>query len=444
MTRNSTVRRVIALGAMALGAALAVPAAASGSIGPAGAAAAGTASPAVVEAAVTGLDEPAGTAGHATNHAVDQVAGSATELARVPGYAGVAVDYPTATVTLSWKGTAPTAALRLQEAAPRGVTVVVRRATFSDAELRAASTRLLDGVRAEHGPDVVLAAYPAPDHSGLVAEVAAASAVAARHDLARYLERTAGVPVRTTPARDEVGPGTGPEAAPGVESTAGDRRDDRAPWHGGGAIATADGNDYCTTGFAIVTATGDHRLVTAAHCNARVGDVVRDGAGQRLGTVAARAPHLDAQLIDPVGSPQTAASVFGGPWDAGRDNPRFRFPVVGVQAPAVGQHICSSGAVTGEHCATIRATNLAWTCGDETCHGFRASRDDGGVVVGGGDSGGPMYVVIDGKAYARGMIDGGSNRRSCGSTSLPTQCFSYVYGIPMVDILEHWDARLDM
>jgi hypothetical protein len=40
------------------------------------------------------------------------------------------------------------------------------------------------------------------------------------------------------------------------------------------------------------------------------------------------------------------------------------------------------------------------------------------------------------------MIDGGSNRRSCGSTSVPTQCFSYVYGIPMVDILDAWNARI--
>ncbi|GGM22464.1 hypothetical protein GCM10010102_17700 [Promicromonospora citrea] len=429
---------MVALGAMALGAALAVPAAATGGTGPASEVGMGSASPAVVEAAAATDADP-------VRSAVDQVAGTATELARMPGYAGVAVDYPTATVTLSWKGPTPTAALRLQGAAPRGVTVTVRRAAFSEAELRAASTRLLDGARAEHGPDVVLAAYPTPDHSGLVAEVAGSPGVAphqdlTRQDLTRYLERAAQVPVRVTPVPD----GAGPDVGSGVESTAADRRDDRAPWHGGGAIATADGSDYCTTGFAIVTGEGARRLVTAAHCNARVGDVVRDGAGQRLGTVAARAPQLDAQLIDPVGSPKTAPSVFGGPWDADRDHPRYRYPVAGVQLPAVGQHICSSGAVTGEHCATIRATNLAWTCGDETCHGFRASRDDGGVVVGGGDSGGPMYVVIDGKAYARGMIDGGSDRRSCGSTSLPTQCFSYVYGIPMVDILEHWDARLDM
>ena len=91
----------------------------------------------------------------------------------------------------------------------------------------------------------------------------------------------------------------------------------------------------------------------------------------------------------------------------------------------------------------MRAVDVAWSCGKETCHGFRASREDGGVVVGGGDSGGPMYAIIDGKAYARGMIDGGSNRRSCGSTSVSTQCFSYVYGIPMVDILSNWDARIN-
>jgi len=249
--------------------------------------------------------------------------------------------------------------------------------------------------------------------------------------LAQRLERAAGVPVRPMMVTDH------------VQSTAASRGDDAAPWHAGGAMASKDGTDYCTTGFSVVTGAGHRRIVSAAHCNERVGSLVRDGAGERLGTVTNRSTDLDAQLIDPVGSPETAKATFGGPWNATHVNDRYRFQVGGVQRPAVGQTICSSGAVTGEHCATIRATDIAWSCGDTTCHGFRASRSDGGVVVGGGDSGGPMYAVIDGKAYARGMIDGGSNRRSCGSTSVPTQCFSYVYGIPMVDILDHWNARID-
>ncbi|WP_423465215.1 hypothetical protein ACO229_13345 [Promicromonospora sp. MS192] len=414
---------------MALAAVLAAPAAAmtgtpvrGGVVGP-------------VEAAGTArtlpADDTAGTHARATDAreaAVDRTAATATALAGVPGYAGVAVDYDAATVTVSWKGHAPAQVSRLLQQAP--VNVEVRRTVFSEAELRAASTRLLDGQRAAHGPDAVLAVLPAADYAGLVAEVSRDSAVATRPDLTEHLERAAGVPVRATLVDG------------GVQSTAGSRRDDQAPWHAGGAIATADGTDYCSTGFSIVTPEG-HRLVTAAHCNERVGDVVRDGTGQRLGTVTDRALHLDAQLIDPVGGPKTAAAVFGGPWDAAPGDKSYSFPVTKVQRPAVGQNICSSGAVTGEHCATIQATDIAWTCGDETCHGFRASREDGGVTVGGGDSGGPMYIVIGGEAYARGMIDGGSNRRSCGRTSLPTQCFSYVYGIPMVDILEHWDARID-
>lgn len=432
----------MAVGAMALAAALAVPAAAGTSA--AGSTGAGTVTAAVgradtgsgrtAEANGSGRTTPGNrtTAPHTDGPhtaAVDRTAASATALAEVPGYAGVAVDYDAATVTVSWKGEPPPQVGLLRRQAP--VTVDVRRAVFSEAELRAASTRLLDSQRAAHGPDAVLAALPAPDYAGLVVEVGSDSTVAGRPGLAEHLGRTAGVPVRVTLIDD------------GVESTAGSRRDDQAPWHAGGAIATKDGTDYCSTGFSVVTREGHHRIVTAAHCNKRVGDVVRDGAGERLGTVTHRAPGLDAQLIDPVGSPETAAAVFGGPWDAAPGHKSFRFPVTKVQRPAVGQNICSSGAVTGEHCATIRATDIAWTCGSKTCHGFRASRDDGGVTVGGGDSGGPMYIVIGGEAYARGMIDGGSNRRSCGRTSLPTQCFTYVYGIPMVDILDHWNARID-
>jgi V8-like Glu-specific endopeptidase len=363
--------------------------------------------------------------------AVDRVAGAATAFAEVPGYAGVAVDYEAAKVTISWKGTAPPAVNALAERVHGGVLIEVRRTAHSGADLHAASARLLDSQRTATAPLTVLTVLPAEDYAGLVVEISGDLSAQRAEALDQRLERVAGVPVRLQVIHHV------------VESTAGDRRDDRAPWRAGGAIATKDGTDYCTTGFSIVTGAGDHRIVTAAHCNKRVGDLVRDGAGQKLGTVTHRAPGVDAQLIDPVGDPETAGAVLGGPWDATRTHDRYQFPVATVQRPAVGQDICSSGAVTGEHCSTIRATDIAWTCGEETCHGFRASRDDGGVVVGGGDSGGPMYTVIDGTAYARGMIDGGSNRRSCGRTSVSTQCFSYVYGIPMVDILNHWDARID-
>lgn len=413
MRRNSTFRRAIVVGAMALTTALAAPAAAGTS---------DVSQPQTNKAEQNPAD---------IQTAVDRAAGVATMLAKVPGYAGVAVDYDTASVTVSWKGDAPSAVSNLTERAPDGVTVDVRQTALSEAELRAASTRLMDSQRALHGPDAVLAALPASDYAGLVVEVSHDSAAARTPALAQSLERIAGVPVQLTMIDDQ------------VESTAGSRRDDEGPWHAGGAMATKDGTDYCSTGFSVVTGAGHRRIVSAAHCNEGVGSLVRDGAGERLGTVTNRTTSLDAELIDPGGRPETAQATFGGPWNATSVNSRYRFPVAGVQRPAVGQTICSSGAVTGEHCATIRATDIAWSCGDTTCHGFRASRDDGGVVVGGGDSGGPMYAVIDGKAHARGMIDGGSNRRSCGDTSVSTQCFSYVYGIPMVDILDHWDARID-
>lgn len=417
MRRNSTARRAIVVAAMALTTALAAPAAA------------GTSHLGQPETNRAELN-PA-KVHTVTRSAVDRAAGAATSLAEVPGYAGVEVDYDTASVIVSWKGQAPRTVSALPERIPDGVTVGVRQTALSEADLRAASTRLMDSQRALHGPDAVLTALPAPDYAGLVVEVSRNSTAARTPGLAQLLESVAGVPVRLTIIDDA------------VQSTAGTRRDDDAPWHAGGAIATKDGTDYCTTGFSVVTGAGHRRIVSAAHCNEGIGSVVRDGAGERLGTVTNRTTSLDAELIDPVGDPETARATFGGPWDATDADPRYSFPVGGVQRPAVGQTICSSGAVTGEHCATIRATDIAWSCGDETCHGFRASRDDGGVVVGGGDSGGPMYAVIDGKAYARGMIDGGSNRRSCGETSLSTQCFSYVYGIPMVDILDHWNARID-
>ncbi|MFJ3404003.1 hypothetical protein [Promicromonospora sp. NPDC090134] len=422
MGRKNTVHRTIGVGvaaaALAASAVVSVPATA-GSLGQG-----------ADQVGPTRAETASGRA--ALESAVDHTAHAATALAGDPGYAGVAVDYDAARVTVSWKGDVPASVGALAEQVPAGVTVDVARAALSEADLHGASTRLLDGQRAAHGPDAVVAAMPAGDYAGLVVEVSRDSAAARTADLAENLAAAAGVPVQVELVDD------------GVQPTAVSRRNDAAPWSAGGAMATSSGSDYCTTGFSIVTAAGNHKIVSAAHCNAGIGSLVRDGEGQQLGKVTNRALEIDAELIDPVGEPETSGSVFGGPWNASSVNSRYEFPVVGVQQPAVGQNICSSGAVTGEHCgAKVRAVDVAWSCGKKTCHGFRASRDDGGVVVGGGDSGGPMYAVIDGKAYARGMIDGGSNRRSCGSTSVTTQCFSYVYGIPMVDILATWDARID-
>ena len=418
MRRNSSVQRAILVTAMALTAALAVPAAA------------GTTA---VDQRETNQAEQslAGDSG-GLQSAVDRAAGAITALAEVPGYAGVAVDYEAARVTVAWKGDTPPPAGALEAATPAGVTMHLERTALSEADLRAASTRLMDGRRAGRGTDGVIAVLPTEDYAGLVAEVSRTSAAAREDGLTEKLAHTAGVPVRVELVDLDMQP------------TAASRRNDNAPWLAGGAMATKDGTDYCTTGFSIVTPAGNRRIVSAAHCNESVGSLVRDGSGQRLGKVTNQAPAIDTQLIAPFGSPKTARAVFGGPWNASNASSRYRFPIGAVQRPAVGQIICTSGAVTGEHCgAKIRATNVAWNCGDRTCNGFRASRDDQGVVVGGGDSGGPMYAVIDGKASPRGMIDGGSNRRSCGKTSVSTQCFSYVYGIPMVDILERWNARID-
>jgi hypothetical protein len=418
MRRDSTARHAIVVGAMAVTVALAVPVVTSG-----------TTDGRQPETHRAELTRPKNQA--VTASAVDHAANAAAALAGEPGYAGVAVDYDTAKVTVSWKGETPPSVSALETVVPQGVTVDVEQTALSAADLHAASTRLLDRRRAAGGPDAVLAALPAADHAGLVVEVSRDSPAARTTGLARNLERAAGVPVQLKMVDDD-----------GVRSTAASRRNDRAPWHAGGAIATRDGTDYCTTGFSVITPAGNERIVTAAHCTEGFGSVVRDGAGQRLGKVSSRALELDAELIRPAGD--TAGSVFGGRWNASRASPRYGFPVAAVRAPAVGQRICSSGAVTGEHCGVkILATDVTWSCGKKTCHGFRASRDDGGVVVGGGDSGGPMYTVVDGQAHARGMIDGGSNRRSCGSTSVTTQCFSYVYGIPMVDILSRWNARID-
>lgn len=82
--------------------------------------------------------------------------------------------------------------------------------------------------------------------------------------------------------------------------------------------------------------------------------------------------------------------------------------------PTAGNNVCVSGATSGSTCATSWSTGglRHWTVhdpwsGDSTSvGGFRTDSWDGSEIIALGDSGGPVYYVIDGstKIAAKGIL----------------------------------------
>lgn len=369
---------------------------------------------------------------------MDETSEELTALWQEPGFGEVFVDYEEATVTVYWKGTPPESVMSAIGLQPNGVEVFLEEAPYSNDELVAAGRRVLKAELNQRDKDVRLAgASPNRELSGIIVEVIAGTNLAQdERETAEGLEDIAGLPVTTTVV----------EGAPVPAS----RQNDSPPWQGGGAIATATGEDYCSIGFPVVK-NGTGYLVSAAHCTGRgTGGTILDGVGDPIGIVVNRdAAPYDSLLVDPSDSPATIGKVFGGPWNASPSHSRYESYVGGASRPAVGQTVCTSGAVTGEHCNLyISDTSFDYYCHNlQECHGFRAQIQGAGVAVGGGDSGGPVFLYrADGRVGARGIIYGGqpAGGVSCpASTSVPTVCYTTVVAVGIHNVLALWGAEIE-
>jgi hypothetical protein len=353
-----------------------------------------------------------------------------------PGFGKVTLDYSTSSVEIFWHGTPPLDVAKLDGSMVDGVLLSIVPTKYSDAQLVAAGEQVFASETKSDGTTDVVATLPNEDLSGLIVEVLRDSKAAATPAQAaeRYAAQV-GLPVEVHLADGPIVPTT--------------RQNDSAPWQGGGAMADSTGDDYCSTGFAIVLSNGQGRLLSSSHCDISkaLGATIRDGVGDRIGDLANRDNSLDSELIDPDASPATIGKVFGGAWNELPSSPAYQHFVGGASAPVEGQDICTSGARSGEHCGrTIRATSVDFDCGHTfPCTGFRASGPPDTVAVARGDSGGPMYVHrSDGTEGARGIITAGEDVTPCGSVAEPTTCFVKVYGIGIHKLLDRWNASIEI
>lgn len=368
--------------------------------------------------------------------AVDQIRAVAEPLANLedrPGFGRVTMDIGRRQVRVDWRGAPPREVTDAAARTADGIEVVVRAVRFSDAQLTAKAATLIESGRRPGGVPVAVVTKN-QDLDGLVAEVPATAA--GRMDqtvAASELSRSLGVPV---------------EVRAGQEWVSQTRRNDSAPWQGGGQLRFAANGNFCTAGFAVLTSGGAGRLLTAGHCNPGAASRVNDGAGEQIAAANTSRfdGNFDSLLIDPSASPGTVGKVFGGAWNAGTTASRYQLHVGGSAAPSVGDTVCISGANSGEHCGrTITDTGVTYDCSGRVCTGFIYSGS--GVTSVGGDSGAPVYAMrSDGRVSARGIHSGGLNQVTCPTSTAVdpgSNCSSRSIAVGIHQLLNRWNVTVE-
>ncbi|GLF94267.1 trypsin-like serine protease [Streptomyces yaizuensis] len=177
--------------------------------------------------------------------------------------------------------------------------------------------------------------------------------------------------------------------APASAATPVTRWNDIPPFYAGAALGPGWGaQSYCTSGIpAISTWDGRQWLVTAGHCYG-VGTQVTTAGGNNVGRVEYNRADLDAALIE------TRTNRFT--WD-GVDATGYTRYLNGVRNVAVGDFTCQLGYNSKVVCniRTVYAGNAVWNFGTGPIRGSYGVPHAGGVVVRGGDSGGPVIYLND-------------------------------------------------
>ncbi|PKQ25131.1 MAG: hypothetical protein CVT64_11420 [Actinobacteria bacterium HGW-Actinobacteria-4] len=219
------------------------------------------------------------------------------------------------------------------------------------------------------------------------------------------------------------------------------RRADTGNFDTAGAIErTADGWVYgCTTGLAFSRSGYGHYLLTAAHCaDHQDGVTFKTPAGRTVGksswnttlwgstsrtNSSSGTPRLDAALISiGAGNGSTSTSMFQG-----TNTTTTKVSISGVAAVPSNTTMCTSGANTGYRCNFKFNYKLSSVCmyvnSSGTCVGYasvvRVKSNDGKIMFGQGDSGGPIYYNTNGKRLVVGIVQGAPSTSNvdCGSVA---------------------------
>ncbi len=298
--------------------------------------------------------------------AADRIAPS---MAGATGFAGITIEASAGQLRIYWKGDLPPVVADAIEVERHDVDIEVLPAWYSQQELAAVGAEVL-------GADGVTGVAPQPDGSGLLVMYAG------DERSARSLPVIVGAPVPVW-----ISPYERPVLAAG-------RQTDVSPYSGGSIYHFPIGNGvgYCTTGFAVRVGSVN-KILSAGHCRDD-GDPVYEGSGTSttlMGTVSGSSKMYDTLLIDA----DAVGRIFhGAHWSTST------MTVHQVIKNYPKTLVCTSGAMTGQHC-DIRITHTNLTVKVEAEGGgwypiaglIRAERIPAGVAAGLGDSGGPVVAM---------------------------------------------------
>ncbi|MFD9904004.1 hypothetical protein [Streptomyces sp. NPDC059063] len=302
----------------------------------------------------------------------------AQERGQYKGFTGIALEE--GRVALYWKGELPAKVRQAVAKARRTAPVRIVAAPHSLRELKIASARLQERLRAE--PALGHTVKIPTDGSGLVvaADPGRRSAAAAPRRAAA-LKDDLGVPVRTITQR---------------RMKERSRSNDSYPWSGG-AVLRKDGRDNCTSGFGVRNNTGAQFILTAEHCGSQPGTRHYNGADQFIGTPGSSSDPHDIMLIP-------TSDVDNFMYTGGLGDERG-VRVDGWDWVFVGEYLCQSGATsagaTGGPVCNLKVEKFYNDSEDLV----EAKQMDGQEAARGGDSGGPVYAAgANGTAIAKGTV----------------------------------------
>ncbi|SDU91371.1 hypothetical protein SAMN04488544_1881 [Microlunatus sagamiharensis] len=383
------------------------------------------------DAAVAALDPASQAVLLAPLRAAAAALDHAGRLLMPDAYAGVALDAAAGRTQLYL--TDPALAPGLVAAARRtdptlvGDRVTVLRAAYPLTRLDAVSRAVMT-VSDVKAADAPYAAYPAPDASGVVVEVADPTDPTELAAARRADARAGGVPLEPLAGR--------PRQPHGWDAV---KWHDHAPFIGGDVLTT-DGHRYCTAGLpAVRRSDGRAVMVTAAHCFT-TGQRVRTGGGatwdygngrtgDRVGTVMQRHRGWDAETV--VGADVDGDVSDTSGWRA----------LTGVGYSYRGDYVCHAGARSASKghptpCGIkVTVDDLWFREAGHTVRGVEGVDVHGWGSVG-GDSGGTVFAVEPhGKRQLRGLVSSG------GADGTADQ--RRVDWPEAVDIFRAFDLRLD-